>query len=137
MTTARRRAADDDSGSAGSEPDDFPFSEDDDDEAAAAAPPPSEKKKRKGASPFADADAYFAQHPEQIDEDGDVEAEVKRKKKRKPVLHAGHTQSRPQGVRRGAREGLGREAPREVQYLVHGAEDPIEFWFNLRAVAPQ
>ena len=22
-------------------------------------------------------------------------------------------------------------------YLVHGAEDPIEFWFDLRAVAPQ
>jgi hypothetical protein len=73
-----------DSGSAGSEPDDFPFSEDDDDDAAAAAPAPSEKKKRKGASPFADAEAYFAQHPEQLDEDGDVEAEVKpRKKKRK------------------------------------------------------
>ena len=75
--------SDDDSGSAGSEPDDFPFSEDDDD-AAAAAPASSEKKKRKGASPFADADAYFAAHPDQLDEDGDVEAEVKpRKKKRK------------------------------------------------------
>ena len=81
-----------DSGSAGSEPDDFPFSDDDEDDAAppqqekktAAAPASSEKKKRKGASPFADADAYFAEHPEQLDEDGDVEAEVKpRKKKRR------------------------------------------------------
>ena len=57
-----------------------------DDDEAAAAPAPSEKKKRKGASPFADADAYFAAHPEQIDEDGDVEAPVvlpKKKKKRR------------------------------------------------------
>ena len=89
--------SDDDSGSAGSEPDDFPFSDDDDDAAAppqrekkaAAAPPPPEKKKRKGASPFADADAYFAANPEQLDEDGDVEAPVpgalptKKKKRRK------------------------------------------------------
>ena len=73
--------SDDDSGSAGSEPDDFPFSDEED---AAAPPQQQEKKKRKGASPFADAEAYFAQHPEQLDEDGDVEAEVKpRKKKRK------------------------------------------------------
>ena len=88
----KRQSGSNDSGSAGSEPDDFPFSDDDDDDAApprqetkaAAAPAASEKKKRKGASPFADADAYFAQHPEQLDEDGDVEAEVKpRKKKRK------------------------------------------------------
>ena len=68
--------SDGDSGSAGSEPDDFPFSDDDDDDAAAAAPPPSEKRKRKGASPFADADAYFAANPEQLDADGDVEAPV-------------------------------------------------------------
>ena len=86
-----------DSGSAGSEPDDFPFSDDDDDDAAppqrekktAAAPAASEKKKkRKGASPFADADAYFAANPDQLDEDGDVEAPVpgelpKKKKKRR------------------------------------------------------
>ena len=86
-----------DSGSAGSEPDDFPFSDDDEDDAApprqetkaAAAPAASEKKKkRKGASPFADADAYFAANPEQLDEDGDVEAPVpgalptKKKKRR-------------------------------------------------------
>ena len=85
-----------DSGSAGSEPDDFPFSDDDEDDAAppqqekktAAAPAASEKKKRKGASPFADADAYFAANPDQLDEDGDVEAPVpgelpKKKKKRR------------------------------------------------------
>jgi hypothetical protein len=73
-----------DSGSAGGSEDDFPFSEEEED----AAPPPSEKKKRKGASPFADADAYFREHPEQLDEDGDVEAPVpgelpKKKKKRR------------------------------------------------------
>ena len=85
----------DDSGSAGSEPDDFPFSDDDDDDAAPprqekkAASAASEKKKRKGASPFADADAYFAANPDQLDEDGDVEAPVpgalptKKKKRRK------------------------------------------------------
>ena len=87
-----------DSGSAGSEPDDFPFSDDDDEDdaapprqekkAAAAPPQQQEKKKRKGASPFADADAYFSAHPEQLDEDGDVEAPVpgelptKKKKRR-------------------------------------------------------
>ena len=52
---------------------------------AAAAPAASEKKKRKGASPFADADAYFAAHPDQLDEDGDVEAEGEA-----PQEEAGH-----------------------------------------------
>ena len=88
-----------DSGSAGSEPDDFPFSDDDEDDAAppqqekktAAAPPQqTEKKKRKGASPFADADAYFAAHPDQLDED---EAGGSEEEEAEGVNHLGHTHS--------------------------------------------
>ena len=114
-----------DSGSAGSEPDDFPFSEDDEDDAAPSKTPRRpllQKKEAQGRVALRRRRRLFRGASRSVGRGrrrrGGSEAAARRSgsRWRRNTTRDTHSHGR-RGFRRGAREGLGREAPREVQHV--------------------